>query len=113
MNRQTPNPRILIVEDDRNLREGIYRILTLRRLDASMAADGEEALRMIGENDYPLILVDLKMPGMDGFELIERINRLKPGTVCVVVSAFATVESIVQSHENGDLRLRCQTLCPR
>jgi len=101
MSTQSPNPRILIVEDDRNLREGIYRILTLRSLEAAMAASGEEALRMIEESGYPLILVDLKMPGMDGFELIERINRLKPGTVCVVVSAFATVESIVRATKMG------------
>jgi two-component system, OmpR family, phosphate regulon sensor histidine kinase PhoR len=101
MNTQLPNPRILIVEDDRNLREGTCRILGLRGLQASMAADGEEALRMIEESEYPLVLVDLKMPGMDGFELIERINRLKPNTVCVVVSAFATVESIVRATKMG------------
>jgi two-component system, OmpR family, phosphate regulon sensor histidine kinase PhoR len=101
MNTQTPNPRILVVEDDPSLREGIHRILTLRKLEASMASDGEEALRMIEGSEYPLVLVDLKMPGIDGFELIERVNRLKPETVCVVVSAFATVESIVRATKMG------------
>jgi two-component system, OmpR family, phosphate regulon sensor histidine kinase PhoR len=98
---QGPNPRILIVEDDRNLREGIFRILLHRGLEASMAANGEEAVRMIEESEYPVVLVDLKMPGMDGFELLERINRMKPGTVCVVVSAFATIESIVRVTKMG------------
>ncbi|MBF0544092.1 MAG: response regulator [Candidatus Riflebacteria bacterium] len=95
------NPQILIVEDERGMREGIFRILTLRGLQAFKAASGEEALKMIETGNYPLMLVDLKMPGMDGFELLERVNRLRPGTIYVVVSAFATVESIVKTTKMG------------
>jgi signal transduction histidine kinase/FixJ family two-component response regulator len=94
-------PRILIVEDETGMREGIHRILTKRGLQACMAAGGEEAVRMIEADEYPVVLVDLKMPGMDGFELIERINRMKPGTVCVVVSALATVGTIVKTTQMG------------
>lgn len=95
------SPRILIVEDEKGMREGIQRVLAQRGLEASMAANGEEALEMISGGQYPLVLVDLKMPGMDGFELLEHINRRKPGTICVVVSAFATVESVVKTTKMG------------
>lgn len=99
----TPNalPRVLIVEDETGMREGIHRILTRRGFQASMASGGDEAVRMIEAEDYPLMLVDLKMPGMDGFELLERVNQIRPGTVSVVVSALATVSSIVKSTKMG------------
>jgi two-component system phosphate regulon sensor histidine kinase PhoR len=94
-------PQVLIVEDELGMREGIHRILTRRGYQAAMAASGEEAVQMIEVGNYPLVLVDLKMPGMDGFELLERINERRPATVCVVVSALATVGSIVKSTKMG------------
>jgi two-component system, OmpR family, phosphate regulon sensor histidine kinase PhoR len=94
-------PRVLIVEDEVGMREGIRRVLTKQGLETAMAASGEEAVRIIEKQDFPLVLVDLKMPGMDGFELLERINRIKPGTVCVVVSALATVGTIVKTTKMG------------
>jgi two-component system phosphate regulon sensor histidine kinase PhoR len=96
-----PLPQVLVVEDELGMREGMFRILTRRGFRAAMAASGEEAVRMMEVEDYPLVLVDLKMPGMDGFELLERINSVKPGTICIVVSALATVGSIVKTTKMG------------
>jgi two-component system phosphate regulon sensor histidine kinase PhoR len=98
---QEATPRILVVEDEPSMRQGIYRILTRQGLEASMAASGEEALSIIGAGDFPLVLVDLKMPGIDGFDLIEGINSVKPGTICVVVSALATVAAVVKTTKMG------------
>jgi two-component system phosphate regulon sensor histidine kinase PhoR len=101
MNNQPVSPKVLIVEDEPGIRQGIYRVLTQRGLSAAMAAGGEEALRLIESGDFPLVLLDLKMPGMDGFELIARVNKLRPGTICVVVSALATVPAVVKTTKMG------------
>lgn len=94
-------PTILVVDDEVGYREGIRRILTSRGYHVHVAAGGREALELAAANDFPIVLVDLKMPGMDGFELIERMRQLKPKTLCVVVSAFATIESAVQTTKMG------------
>jgi|WetSurMetagenome_2_1015567.scaffolds.fasta_scaffold14150_3 two-component system, OmpR family, phosphate regulon sensor histidine kinase PhoR len=101
MQLQEATPHILVVEDEPSMRQGIYRILTRQGLEVSTAASGEEALTIIGTETFPLVLVDLKMPGIDGFELIERINSVKPGTICVVVSALATVAAVVKTTKMG------------
>ncbi len=98
---QENTPHILVVEDEPSMRQGIYRILTRQGLQVSTAGSGEEALAVIASGDFPLVLVDLKMPGIDGFELIERINGVKPGTICVVVSALATVAAVVKTTKMG------------
>jgi two-component system, OmpR family, phosphate regulon sensor histidine kinase PhoR len=94
-------PTILVVDDEVGYREGIRRILTSRGYQVHVAASGREALDVAAAHDFPIVLVDLKMPGMDGFQLIERLRQLKPKTLCVVVSAFATIESAVQTTKMG------------
>jgi PAS domain S-box-containing protein len=94
-------PTILVVDDEVGYREGIRRILTARGYQVHVAAGGIEALELASANDFPIVLVDLKMPGMDGFELLGRLRQLKPKTLCVVVSAFATIESAVQTTKMG------------
>ncbi|MBM4090952.1 MAG: response regulator [Planctomycetes bacterium] len=94
-------PTILVVDDELGYRDGIRRILRGRGFQAQAAGSGDEALALIAQARYPIVLVDLKMPGMDGFELIRRIRELRPDTLCIVVSAFATVESAVQTTKMG------------
>jgi two-component system, OmpR family, phosphate regulon sensor histidine kinase PhoR len=94
-------PTILVVDDEVGYREGIRRILTSRGYPVHVAAGGKEALELASANDFPIVLVDLKMPVMDGFELIERMRKLRPKTLCIVVSAFATIESAVQTTKMG------------
>ncbi len=94
-------PAILVVDDELGYREGIRRVLTGRGYQARAVADGAEALELAGGGEFPIVLVDLKMPGMDGFELIRRLRDRRPETLCVVVSAFATIESAVQTTKMG------------
>ena len=95
------HPRILVVDDELGYREGIRRILIGRGYPCETACDGAEALRTVEHSDFPIVLVDLKMPGVDGFELIRRLRERKPETLCIVVSAFATIESAVQTTKMG------------
>lgn len=94
-------PAILVVDDERGYREGIRRILRNRGLEADVAASGAEALELAARHRYALALVDLKMPELDGFAVIEKLRSIQPETLPVVVSAFATIESAVQTTKMG------------
>ena len=94
-------PRVLIVDDERGMREGVSRLLINRGFETGTAEDGAAALERIKELEYPIVLVDLKMPGMDGFEFLERTRTFEQKIICIIVSAFATIESAVTALRKG------------
>lgn len=92
---------IMVVDDELGYREGIRRILQGRGFRVLTAANGLEALKLAAQENFQLFLVDLKMPQMDGFELIDKLRQQNPQALCIVVSAFATIESAVQTTKMG------------
>jgi two-component system, OmpR family, phosphate regulon sensor histidine kinase PhoR len=92
---------VLIVDDEEGMRESMRRVLERRGFTADTAADGGEALARLGKRDYDVALVDLRMPGIDGFRVTEAINESGKDTVVVVVSALATVEAAVEVTRRG------------
>ena len=94
-------PRVLIVDDEFGMREGISRLLVNRGFETGTAEDGGTALKCLEKKEYPIVLVDLKMPGMDGFEFLDRMRESDRKTICIIVSAFATIESAVQTTKMG------------
>jgi two-component system phosphate regulon sensor histidine kinase PhoR len=94
-------PRVLIVDDEIGMREGVSRLLKNRGFETATAEDGASALTILRSREYPIVLVDLKMPGMDGFEFLERTRESDRKTICIIVSAFATIESAVQTTKMG------------
>lgn len=95
------HPDVLVIDDEPGFREALRRILRNRGYEAQVAAGGAQALELARGHSFGLALVDLKMPGIDGFEVIDRLRTVSPQTLCIVVSAFATVESAVQSTKKG------------
>jgi len=69
------NVSILIIEDDRFLRELLSRKLENSGFNTSLAVDGKEALKKIKEEEYNIILLDLVLPGVDGFEILKQIKK--------------------------------------
>ncbi|MBN2321729.1 MAG: response regulator [Acidobacteria bacterium] len=94
-------PRVLIVDDEPGMREGVSRLLKNRGFETGTAEDGNAALECLKQMQYPIVLVDLKMPGMDGFEFLERTQAFERKIICIIVSAFATIESAVQTTKMG------------
>ena len=92
---------VLIVDDEPQLRDLLTDALTRDGFRVSACADGPEALRRIGEGDVEVLLTDLRMPAMDGLELIQRARKLAPGLGCVLVTAFASTETAVQALRHG------------
>ena len=94
--------RILVIDDEEGMREGMKRVLERRGFSVRTARDGETALRLLEEAPADVALVDLKMPGIDGFKVTESITRRFSGrTVVVIVSALATVEAAVEVTQHG------------
>ena len=79
--------RVLVVDDDEAIRKLISAILRRRNFVVDTAANGEEALKKLGENHYAIMLLDLMMPRVDGYTVIERVRDQKIATEIVVVTA--------------------------
>jgi CheY-like chemotaxis protein len=94
---------ILVVEDDPDGREVVGRILRYHRLTADIANDAEEALVLLETNGYSAAILDLSLPGMDGWTLLKTIQK-DPRTKdlrCVAVTAYHSVETAVAAIEAG------------
>jgi two-component system phosphate regulon sensor histidine kinase PhoR len=93
---------LLVVDDEEGMREGMRRVLERKGYRVVTAGDGSEAIERLSQRAFDIALVDLKMPGVDGFEVTKRINEGFGGrTVVVIVSALATVEAAVQVSRHG------------
>ncbi len=93
--------KILIVEDEKNAREGMKWGLEGKTCDVALAATAEEALQHVNRNETDLIITDLKLPGMDGLQLLEQIKAKEPGIEVIVVTAHGTVENAVEAMRKG------------
>jgi DNA-binding NtrC family response regulator len=93
------NITVLVVEDEDKLRRVIELQLKGAGFDVLQAADAEAALRLCDQAD--LILTDLKLPGMDGLELLEQLRRQDLRTAVIVMTAFGTIENAVQAMKAG------------
>jgi DNA-binding response OmpR family regulator len=95
------NARLLIVDDERTTRLSLSEIFTLRGATTSTAADGAEALELLQHGDFDLIVLDLKMPGVGGLQVLEYVQEHSPGTVCVLLTAHATIDSAIHALRRG------------
>ncbi len=93
--------RILITEDDDTQREVLAEILGAAGYTVDVAASPQEALDKIETESFDLMLTDLRMPEMDGVELLRRSRRLRPETEVVVMTAYSTVKTAVTAMKEG------------
>ncbi len=93
-------PRIIVVDDDPMTRRILVRMLT-EDYDVRAFANGEEALREFLANSAAVVLTDLKMPQMDGMELLARIKQARPETIVFVITGFSSIDSAVSAIKQG------------
>lgn len=93
--------RILAVDDEENVRSVYRKTLTNAGYHGQTAASGEEGLRLLEQEKFDLIILDLKMPGMDGVEFMKRWWRLKSRPEVLVISGYATLENAVEVMRLG------------
>src|SRR5947207_12176920 len=93
--------RILIVEDDEIFLRPLQRSLEAAGYDVLMAPSGEDAIDLLKREDADLVLTDKRLPGMDGVELVRRVKAEHPDQALVVMTAYGTIESAVESVRLG------------
>jgi CheY-like chemotaxis protein len=97
---------ILIVEDEKVLNEAYVLVLKKEGYDVSAAFNGEEALKESTNKEFDLILLDLRMPKMDGVEFLKKYNSKKnhPGTAVIIFSNYDDEKEVKEAMDNGATR---------
>ena len=96
-NRTTARSRVLVVDDEQRIRKVLVRILRARNIEADTAADGTAAVSMTASGCYDLVILDLLMPGQDGFSALREIMRHRPDQAVLVLSCLTDPESKMAS----------------
>lgn len=93
--------RVLVVDDERAIRDLLSAAIKEAGYEAYTARNGEEALLVIKEKDMQIAICDIKMPGMDGIELLKKIPDISPETIVIMITAYASVETAVDALRYG------------
>jgi len=93
--------RILVVDDERSMREFLEILLKREGYEVEAAPNGLKAVELFEVRPFDVVLTDLKMPGMTGLELLERVKRLRPQTEVIVFTAYQTIETAIEAMQKG------------
>ncbi|MCA0388644.1 MAG: sigma-54 dependent transcriptional regulator [Bacteroidetes bacterium] len=94
-------PRILIVDDEPGIRESIAMILDYEGYETGSAENGERALTLIKEDKFDAVLLDINMPGMDGFQTLKHIREIDKNLNVVIISAYGNIDNAIKATRNG------------
>lgn len=94
-------PAILVVDDELSVRDSLDHWFRRDGFRTGTAKDATEALKRLEEDSWDLVLLDIKMPGVDGLELQQRIHEIDPELMVVMITAYATVETAVRALKQG------------
>jgi len=95
------DPRILVVDDEENMRRLLSRVLRGEDYDVALAATGEDALAKLGDGAFDVVLSDVRLPGLDGLELLTRVKELSPSTPVIMMTAYGSVQAAVEAIRAG------------
>jgi CheY-like chemotaxis protein len=93
--------QVLVVDDEKNIRLTMSQSLELLGMPVKTAVNGEEALQMLREQQFGLVFLDLKMPGMDGLEVLNRIKDKWPKIRVIIITAHGTIQTAVDAMKLG------------
>ncbi|RJP60233.1 MAG: response regulator [Deltaproteobacteria bacterium] len=94
-------PRILLVDDEVAFANNILKLLSKRGYDVIAVNDGASAIRTIGEKEFDVVILDMKMPGMDGIATLKEIKKKEPLAEVVILTGHGSVESGIEGMQLG------------
>jgi DNA-binding NtrC family response regulator len=95
-------PSILVVDDEGDFLETLMNRLKKRKIAALGCASGEEALRLVKENSFDVVILDIKMPGgMDGIQTLREIKKTRPETEVILLTGHASLETSMEGMQAG------------
>lgn len=97
----TSQPKILVIDDDETVRRAYQRSLQTVRCDVETAATGEDALRVLAQRPFDVLLLDMRMPGMDGMAVLKAARQTSPHSEIIVITGYPTIEGAKQAVQLG------------
>lgn len=94
-------PKVLIVDDEKSIRRTLRDILEMEKYDVEEACDGLDCMVKIKQHKFDIIVLDIKMPKMDGMDALDRLQDLAPETPVVMISGHATIDTAVEAVKKG------------
>jgi DNA-binding NtrC family response regulator len=95
--------KVLLVDDEEEFVETLAERMRTRGMEVATTTSGSEALDRVDDEDFDVVVLDLKMPGIDGLEALKRIKRRRPDIQVVLLTGYATVEKGVEAIKEGAL----------
>ena len=93
--------KVLIVDDERSIRHTLRDILEFEKYEVDEAADGLECLVKVKQNQYDVIILDIKMPKLDGMDALDKIQEMARETPVVMISGHASIDTAVEAVKKG------------
>jgi two-component system, NtrC family, nitrogen regulation response regulator NtrX len=94
-------PKILIIDDEKSIRNTLNEILSYEGYEVAEAQDGNEGIKLAGKDKFDIILSDIKMPKMDGIEVLEKLQEITPDTPVVMISGHGNIDTAVEAIRKG------------
>lgn len=94
-------PTVLVIDDEKRIRDACLRLLTEEGFNVECAENGEIGLKKIEAAHFDIILLDLMMPGISGFDVLTNVKSLHPDTLIIVITGYATIEHSIEAMKKG------------
>jgi two-component system, NtrC family, nitrogen regulation response regulator NtrX len=93
--------RILVIDDERSIRSTLKDILEYEKYEVELAEEGQKGVEIFKGSEFDVVLCDIKMPGMDGIEVLEKLNSLNPDVPVIMISGHGNIDTAVESIKKG------------
>jgi two-component system, NtrC family, nitrogen regulation response regulator NtrX len=94
-------PHILVIDDEKSIRNTLKEVLEYEKHTVEIASDGEEGINLFKLNQYDIVLCDIKMPKMDGIEVLEKVFEISTDVPVVMISGHGNIDTAVEAIKKG------------